>query len=137
MAYLTLGPWLPVWPFLGLSTEIVFVAGTLAGIPIVYYVIRLGASVVRGRWQAVLALLGLTLAVALATAGAWLWFDRKSMAPIEHYEWNGWYVALLPGAYVAAILWGLGHAAVGSYRMVRRAPRRVPNRSAPALSAPT
>ena len=120
MTYLTLEPWLPVYPaHLLRSEQRVFIIGSLAGIPIVYFVVRFSASVFRGRWKAALVLLALTAAATLILAGAWLWFDRKSMAAIEHYDRDGWYVVLLPGAYLAAVFCALGHAALGSFRMVR------------------
>ena len=42
------------------------------------------------------------------------------MAAIEHYRWEGWELVLLPGAYVAAVLWAGGRCVLGIFRLVRR-----------------
>jgi hypothetical protein len=121
MFYQMVTPWLPVGSYRLVSSESrVFLAGTLAGLPVVYYVGWLGASVLRGRSKAVVALLGLSVVFALAIAGIWAWRDMKSMAPLEHYGREGWYLAALPGAYAAAVLWGIGQVVVGIYVWVRR-----------------
>ena len=53
--------------------------------------------------------------------GGWVWVDRRSMAVnMEHYGWEGWERVGLVGAYVAALLWGVGRIALGAYRLVRR-----------------
>jgi hypothetical protein len=123
MTFLTLAPSLELWPAPWLFSEKAeFIAGTLAGIPIVYYVLWMGGSLVRRRWRFVLALLGLTVAATLAVAGGWLWLDRKSMAAIEHYRWEGWELVLLPGAYFAAVLWAGWRAIHRAYGLVRRRP---------------
>ena len=120
---LTLEPWLRVYPAWLLSTERrAFLTGTVAGLPIVYYAVVLGGSVIRGRWRVVLALLGLSVLMTVFVAGGWIWHDRRFKAELEHHDWDGWYWAWLAGAYVAAVLWVLGRGVVGGFRVVRRWP---------------
>ncbi len=121
MSFLTVAPWLPVWSSRWLSSESrVFLAGTVAGLPIVYFVVWMGASLARRRWKPALALASLTLVTTLAVAGGWVWRDMKAMPAIEYYRWERWELVLLPGAYAAAVLWIVGRGAVGSYRLVTR-----------------
>ena len=101
-----LAPRLPVSASPLLATETrVFLTGTLAGLPIASGAVWVVMGLVRGRWKGLSAAMGLTVLTTLAVAGAWLWLDRKSMAGIEHYGWEGWALVLLPGVYVAAVLW--------------------------------
>ena len=121
MAYLTIGPWLPVQAGRLLATEgRVFIAGTVGGVPVVLYVGWMVMGVIRRRWKDVVALVALTGFTTLAIAGGWIWLDRRSMAPIEHYGWEGWELAAMVGAYVAAVLWGVGKLIAGGYRCVQR-----------------
>ncbi len=125
MSYLTLAPWLPVGsePLLA-SEKGIFLAGTLAGVPIVLYVAAIVASLLRRRPRAVVAMAGLTLVTSLVVAAAWLRFDMRSMARIERYDWQEWYLVALPGAYAAAVLWPFGWGVARAYRLVTRRPRR-------------
>ena len=112
MGYLTLAPWLPVWPGRVLSTEArVFLVGTVTGLPLAAWLTLAAVSLLRGRWSAALVLAGLVSLAALAIAGGWIWRDGKSMAAIEHYGANGWYLVALPGAYAGAALWIVGRGA--------------------------
>ena len=61
------------------------------------------------------------LVVIATLAVAWVWFDRKSMAPMEHYGWEGWWLVFLPGACMAVVLWVAGQGVNGARRLVRRA----------------
>ena len=120
MTYLTLSPWMPSrLTRLLYSESRIFLAGTLAGIPVVYFVRVMWASVVRRRWKALVGLLAITVLAALAIAVGWIWLDRKSMAAIEHYGWEKWETVLLIGAYVSAALWGVGRGMLGGYKWVR------------------
>jgi hypothetical protein len=121
IAFLTLAPWLPVGPGRLLATEErVFLSGTVGGVPVVLYVGWMVMGVMRRRWKDVVALVALTGIATLAIAGGWIWLDRKSMAGIERYGWEGWKLVMMVGAYVAAVLWGAGKGALGGYRWVRR-----------------
>ncbi len=93
MCFLLLEPLLPVGstPLLGSETRL-FTAGTLAGVPIVFYVLWMGASLARLRWKTALVLAGLTVLASLSIAAVWLRFDMKSMPAIEHYGSTGWYL---------------------------------------------
>ena len=109
MLYLTAANWLPVWPALLLTSEKkVFLAASAAGLPIAYCVVLMAASAFRLRYKPVLLLLGLTVVTTLLVAGFWIWRDMKAMASLEHYAWDGWEMVLLPGAYLAAVIWGVG-----------------------------
>ena len=109
LMYQTVTPWLTAQESRLLSTGTrVFLTGTLAGIPIVYYLVVMGGNVVRRRWRGLAALLGLTVLVAAPVAGAWLMVDRRAMATrFQHYDLEGWrwVWVILPGAYGAAVLW--------------------------------
>ena len=121
MTYLTLAPWIPSYLTRMLSSETkIFLGGTLAGIPVVYFMGVMGASVVRRRWRALITLVGVTMITAVVVAAGWIMLDRKSMAGIEHYGWQRWELVLLPGAYAAAVLWAVGKVVLGGYRWVRR-----------------
>jgi hypothetical protein len=123
MVFLTLVPRLPLGASPLLATEMrMFVTGTLAGLPILLCLVWLASSLVRVRWRPVLALLGLIVVTTVVVAGGWLWFDRRSMAAIEHYGREGWELVLLPGVYAAAVLWVLARGLRGAYRFVRHRP---------------
>ncbi len=119
MVYLSVTPWLPVGEPRWLATEQrVFLVGTLAGVPVVLGVWWMVLAVVRGSWRRILAMVGLVVVATLLVAGGWIWVDRKGMAPIERYGWEGWELVLMVGAYGAAVIWGVGRVIVGAYRLV-------------------
>ena len=120
-SYLMLTPWLQVgdgWFFA--SEKRVFLVGTLAGLPIVVCGLWILASLVRMRFRMVFGFVVLTVIASLVAAFVWIWLDRKSMAGIEYYGWEAWYLVLLPGAYAAAVLWVLGRGATRVYGLGRR-----------------
>ena len=120
MVLLELVPWLPLESDRFLATDIrLFVTGTLAGVPIVLGVWWVVTDVYRGRVRTIAAMAGLVMVATLAVGAGWLWLDRKSLAAIEHYGWEGWGLVLLPGAYVAAVLWGCGRVLRGVYGVIR------------------
>jgi outer membrane protein assembly factor BamB len=121
MCFLLLEPLLPVGstPLLA-SEKRLFLAGTLAGLPLVYSTLRVASSVARRRPKPALALAGLTIVASLAIASTWLWFDMKSMAAIEHFGWRGWYLVALPGAYAASILSIVALVLRKTYRFAKR-----------------
>jgi hypothetical protein len=94
MAILILAPWLPVGDQRWLATEWrVFLAGTLAGVPILLYVAWMAASLVRRRPRAIVALGGLTVVVTLVVAGG-------GWGRMARHEVDGGYRALRPGGVV-------------------------------------
>ena len=121
MVFLTITPWLPVGEQRWLGTEQrVFLVGTLAGVPVVLGVWWVVLALGRGRWRRVLAMVGLVVVATMFVAGGWMWVDRKGMAPIERYGWEGWELVVMVGAYLGAVIWGVGRVMVGAYRVVRR-----------------
>ncbi len=121
MAYLMLERFLPVGssPLLGTEKRL-FILGTLAGLPIVFYVALIAWSLARLRWKPALALAALAVLSSLTIAAVWLRFDMKSMAAIEHYGSAGWYLAALPGVSAAAILSLFASIVCKIYGLVRR-----------------
>ena len=63
--------------------------------------------------------MALTGFATLAIAGGWIWLDWRSMAGIEHYEREGWWLVVIVGGYAAALLWGVGRGILGGYIRVR------------------
>ncbi len=122
MAYLAVSPWLPVNESALLASEgRVYLAGTLAGVPIVYFLVVMVGNLVRRRWRRVLALLGLTVAATGVVAAVWVMLDRKGMATgLEHYGSEGWWLVILPGVHLAAVLWGVGWVVLRVCGLVRR-----------------
>jgi hypothetical protein len=121
MVLLTIVPRLPLNSSPPLASESrLFVTGTLAGLPILLCISWMGASLVRVRLRPILALCGLIVLSTLVVAGGWLWLDRRSMAAIEHYGWEGWALVFLPGAYAAAVLWVCGRMLMAVYRFLTR-----------------
>ena len=115
VVYQAVLPWLSTGEGWFLSTETrVFLTGTVAGIPVVYFVVVLGGNLVRRRWKRVLAFVGVSVLATLVAAVGWVGIDRRSMAVnVEHYDWEGWERVGLVGAYAAALLWGVSSADFG------------------------
>ena len=124
MVFLMLEPVLPVGssPMLG-SEQRLFIGGTAAGLPIVLALVVVIFNLARGRWWPLAILGALTILSSLVIAAVWMWFDKRSMAPIEHYGRAGWYLVLLPGAYAASILLPIGWA-VGVLSLLIKRNRR-------------
>ncbi len=93
---------------LAASARLVFLFGTLAGIPIAVYAIVAAWSLVQRRWKRLFVLATATAFAAAAVAAVWLWIDLRSMPAIEHYDRSTWYLVLIPGAYCLGILIPLG-----------------------------
>ena len=86
-AFLLLEPVLPVGSTPSLAAEKqIFIAGTLAGLPIVSYLVWMAKSFARLRWRLAALQIVLTALISLSIAAVWLWFDSKSMASIERYD---------------------------------------------------
>ncbi len=75
----------------------------------------------RGRVGVIIAMGALVVVATLAVAGMWVWFDRKSVAAIEHYGWEGWELVFLPGACVAGVLWVVGRGVYWVWTLRRNA----------------
>jgi hypothetical protein len=121
-AFLALEPLMPVpkppTP-LPSSPMALFALGTLAGVPVVFYVLLGGWSLVRWRWRTLALLAGFTVVVSLAIAAIWLRVDMRDMPAIEHYSRSGWHLTLLPGAAVVGALTLIGWAIRGISRSIR------------------
>jgi outer membrane protein assembly factor BamB len=73
-------------------------------VPLLLFVLWPIRSLFRGRWRGVLLwLLLLVLSTAAIAAVAWA-IDVRKKDPSEYYVWDDWYVAFLPGAWLAALL---------------------------------
>ena len=97
-----------------LATETrVFVTGTLAGLPIALCAMGILGCLIRKRWRPIVVLMGSMVVMGLVVAGGWVWIDGRSMAAIEHYEWEGWGVVVLSGGYAAAVFWVFGSSFLG------------------------
>ncbi len=105
------------------STRLVFVLGTLTGLPIVLYAVSIVANLFRRRWKALAWVAGLTVIGSALIAAAWLWADSRTMPAIEHYSRSGWPLVLVPGAYAVGVLLLIGLILTRPYRWIRR-PRR-------------
>ena len=90
------------------SPRVVFVLGTLAGLPIVLLAGATLVNLVRVRWKPLAWMAGLTVMASTAIAGAWLWADSRTMPTIEHYGPSSWYLVLIPGAWVVGVLVSIG-----------------------------
>ncbi len=125
VSFLTLSPWLPVGTSRALATELqVFLDGTLVGMPIFWCAVWTIPSLVRGRFKPIAIVAGLTLMASFSVAVIWVVIDRRSMAEIEHYDLDGWYLAALPGAYAAIVLCLVVRASRTIYKLLRPRQRR-------------
>jgi hypothetical protein len=117
----TVEPLVPVqigpWPA---STRLVFVAGTLAGIPLVAAAVLVIGCLVRRRWKPLAWFAGSSLAASVILAGVWFWSDRRSMPAIERYDRSNVYLAGLLGCYAVAVLVVLGGSVRGIVRAIWR-----------------
>ena len=107
---------------LPVSARMMFIIGTLAGIPIIALVGFAAWWIVRLRWRPLFATAGLTIVAAAIIAAVWLRYDSRSMPAIEHYDRSGWPPALLLGAYAAGVLNLLAWMLKRPYRWLRRPP---------------
>jgi hypothetical protein len=105
------------------SDRLMFILGTLAGLPIVLYAGLAGSILLRRGWPHALALLGLTIVASALIAAVWLGIDSRAMPAIEHYGRSEWYLAAVPGAYAAGVLIPVVWTLRVAYRLLRR-PRR-------------
>jgi hypothetical protein len=94
--------------------------GSLAGIPIASFAAVAGWNLVRRRWRHLAILAGLTVLASLAIGLVGLRIDIRSMPPIEHYSWSGWYLAVLPGAYSVGLLLVMAWTIRGMLQLPRR-----------------
>jgi len=106
------------------SARLLLILGTLAGIPVVAYVIMAALTLLRRRWRRLALLAAPTVLAAAALGVIWLWWDMQSMPAIEHYTWSGWYQVVLPAAFAVGMLGSIFWAARGIFRLVTRVGRR-------------
>jgi hypothetical protein len=123
-AFLTLEPLIPTLsaPY-PLSSRVLFTLGSLAGVPIVCFAAVAGLSLVRRRWRRLALQAGFTILASVAIGLVWLRIDIRSMPALEHYDWLGWYLAVLPGAYAVGVLLLIAWVVRGILRMTRRPTR--------------
>ena len=106
-AFQAVEPLLPVPPPsapLPSSPLALFALGSAAGVPLLAFLLVVGVTLLRKRWRTLIFLTGFTLLASFTMAAIWLWFDMRSMPPIEHYSRSGSELALVPGACVASVL---------------------------------
>jgi hypothetical protein len=100
------------------------VAYTVLGIPVLEYLGGAVLSVVHRRWRR-LAILAISIALVSLVIGAFmLWADAQTKASIEHYDWRGWYLAVVPGAYILGLLLVIGRIIGAAARLTVRAWKR-------------
>jgi hypothetical protein len=75
-----------------------------AGLPVLAYARIAGQSIFHRRWRPLAWLAGLTAVASVAVGAFWLWSEMRGMPAIERYTWSGWYMVLVPGAYVVGSL---------------------------------
>ena len=119
IVFVTLEPSIPTPPApFPSSPGLLFLLASLAGVPILAYPALAGWALARRRWRSLSRLACLTALATLAAGAAWLSWDRRTMPPIEHYDWAGWYWAITPGAFVASVLMMVGWSARRAIRLV-------------------
>ncbi len=119
IVFMTLEPSIPTPPApLPSSPGLLFLLGSLAGVPILAFPALVGWALAGRRWRPLARLVGLTVAASMAVGGTWLSWDRRTMPPIEHYDWAGWYWAIVPGVFAASVLALAGWSARGAIRLV-------------------
>lgn len=102
------------------SSRLVFLLGTLAGLPIVLYAVSAAGNLISRRWQTLAALLGLTFLSSMIIAAAWLWADMRNMPEIEHYDRSNGSLAAVPGAYAVGVLLMIAWPLRPSFRRIKR-----------------
>jgi hypothetical protein len=112
-----------------MSARMMFLLGTLAGVPVVALLGFVAAWLVRLRWKSLLAFAGLTVFASASIAAVWLRYDIPSLPAIETYDRSGWPLAVLLGAYLAGALYLFGWLLARPYRWLTR-PRVVGQASA-------
>jgi hypothetical protein len=98
---------------------LVLLSLSLLAWPLVAATEWLVAAVARRRPRRFALLAGATLLGALVFTFLTLQQDAASMDPEQHYSWAGWYVALLPGAWGAGVLFLAGYVLRAMYRLLR------------------
>ena len=121
-AFVALEPVIPALPApYPSSSRVLFTLGSLAGTPIVCLAAMAALNVARRRWGHLALLAGVTVLASLAIGLVWLRIDIRSMPAIEHYDWSGWYLSVLPGAYAVGVLMVLARIVQAMTRLPRRA----------------
>ncbi len=86
------------------SARIVFVLGTLVGLPIIVYAGVVAWTLIRRKWKLLAGLVVLTFIISALLAAGLLWEERRLMPAIEHYDRSGWYLVIVEGAYATGFL---------------------------------
>ncbi len=127
VVYQSVTPWLSVGDGRLLATQTrVFLTGTVAGIPVVIYLVLVVGNLVRRRWGAVARVLGLTVLATVCFAIVWVLIDRRAMATgYQHYDVGGWrwLLVMIPGALATAVLWVVRNGVRSILSLTRRGNR--------------
>jgi len=102
------------------AATLILAVVSFAGLPVLEYAGIVAQIIFRRRWNQAALLGGLTALVSFVIGICWLWLDIREMPAIERYTWSGWYMVLIPGAYVVGTLAFLRDI----YRFVTRLGRR-------------
>ena len=123
----TIEPMIPVqFGSTPISARVVFVLGTLAGMPMVLYAGFVLSSLVRRRGKALAWLVGITLVASALIAAVWLRIDSRIMPAIEHYGRSGACLVLALGAYGVGVVLPIGWILKWTYHWIKR-PRPTEN----------
>ncbi len=99
------------------------IAGSLVGLAILEYTVGVSLSIRNGRWRRLALRVCLTALVTVAIGSWLLWSDMRGMTAIERYTWSGWYLIVIPGAFVIGALACVIRIVQSVFRIIRR-PRR-------------
>lgn len=78
---------------------------TLAGLPILFFPTLLVVWIVNQCWRMLAGFLAATGVLSIVFCSFVLWVDSRQMDPSQSYAWDGWWVALFSGAYLATIVY--------------------------------
>jgi hypothetical protein len=104
-----------------------WVSTSVLGLPVLEYVAVIGQSIRNHRWQRIAIRFGFTALATVALASWWLSADMAGMPPMEHYSWSGWYLVVIPGAFIVgalACIVRIGRCVARRIRRLRETQRR-------------
>jgi hypothetical protein len=93
--------------------------------PAVVFVAVMVRALHRGAWRKLGLWLGLSMAAAAVLGALWLWRDARSLGAEQHYQWGGWYVIWLMGAYIIGVLLAAGWLLRRIWQLVQWGRRRL------------